>query len=74
MIEKGIEAKVHYPIPLYQQEGLKHLGYKRGDFPVADRQSDRIITLRVDDHITFDQQNYVIETIKEFMNAQEQRV
>lgn len=34
--ERGIEVKVHYPIPLYQQAGLKHLGYKPGDFPVTD--------------------------------------
>lgn len=66
LIESGIEAKIHYPIPLYLQEGLKHLGHKRGDFPVADRQCDRIITLRVDDHITKNQQDYIIEKVKEF--------
>src|SRR5262249_14104047 len=31
LVDSGIEAKVHYPIPLYQQEGLRHLGYKAGD-------------------------------------------
>jgi dTDP-4-amino-4,6-dideoxygalactose transaminase len=29
-LDKGIEAKVHYPIPLYQQKGLAHFGYKPG--------------------------------------------
>ena len=33
----GIEAKVHYPIPLYLQEGLRFLGHKPVDFPVTDR-------------------------------------
>ena len=29
-LDHGVEAKIHYPIPLYQQEGLKHLGYPAG--------------------------------------------
>jgi len=64
--EKGIEAKVHYPIPLYQQEGLKFLGYKPGDFPVADRQAKEMITFPADEHLTREQQDYVIETVKAF--------
>ena len=36
--EKNIEAKIHYPIPLYQQEALKFLSYK-GTFPVTDYHS-----------------------------------
>ena len=35
-LSKGIEAKVHYPKPMYLQEALKTLGHKRGDFPVTD--------------------------------------
>ena len=37
--ENGIEAKVHYPIPLHLQNCSKHLGYKAGDFPVAESQA-----------------------------------
>ena len=33
-LSKGIEAKVHYPKPMYLQEALKDLGHKRGDFPI----------------------------------------
>ena len=35
-IARGIEAKVHYPVPIYRQPGLAHLGYEEGDFPVTD--------------------------------------
>ena len=48
-LEKGISAKVHYPIPLYQQEGLKFLGYKKGDFPVTDHHTTEIITFPVEE-------------------------
>ena len=65
-LENGIEAKVHYPIPLYQQEGLRHLGYKAGDFPVTDRHAGEIISFPVDQHLSRDEQDYVIETVREF--------
>ena len=64
-----IEAKIHYPVPLYLQPGLEILGHKRGDFPVADAQCDRILTLKVDEHTTTAQQDYVISMINEFMTS-----
>ena len=35
--DKGIEAKIHYPIPMYRQPAMKFLNHKKGDFPVAER-------------------------------------
>lgn len=66
LLENGVDAKVHYPIPLPLQEGLKKFGYKRGDFPVTEKQADRVISLPVDQHLTKDQINYVIETVTAF--------
>ncbi len=65
-LENGVEAKVHYPIPLYRQEGLKPLGYKPGDFPVTDRHSKTVISFPVDQHITREQQDIVIDTVRSF--------
>jgi dTDP-4-amino-4,6-dideoxygalactose transaminase len=65
-LEKGIEAKVHYPIPLYQQKGLAHFGYKAGDFPVTDRHAREIISFPCDQHLADDQIDYVIEVVREF--------
>lgn len=67
----GIEAKVHYPIPL--QGALEICGYSRKDFPVAYKQSDRIITLPVDEHITKEEQDYCVEKIKWFMNSEKEK-
>ena len=66
LIKNGIEAKVHYPIPLHLQEAAKHLGYKEGDFPVAEAQCKSIITLPVHQHLTEEQVDYVIYNIREF--------
>ena len=65
-IDRGIEAKVHYPIPVYCQEGLRHLGYRRGDFPVADRHADTAITLPVHQYLSREQLAYVVDTVAAF--------
>lgn len=64
--DAGIEAKVHYPIPL--QGVLEVCGYSREDFPVAYKQADRVITLPVDEHVTQEMQDYCVMKIKEFFN------
>jgi dTDP-4-amino-4,6-dideoxygalactose transaminase len=62
----GVEARVHYPIPLHLQKAAAGLGYKRGDFPVAERQADEIITLPAHQHITLEQIDYTADTIRSF--------
>lgn len=64
--ERGIEVKVHYPIPLYLQDGLKGLGHKLGDFPVTDRHARNMISFPLHQHLNKDHVNYMIEVIKEF--------
>lgn len=66
LVERGIEAKVHYPIPLYQQDALKFLGYKAGAFPVTDRHAKECITFPVDQHLSRAEMDHVIETVRSF--------
>ena len=63
---KGIEAKVHYPIPLHLQECSHGLGYKKGAFPVSEAQAKSIITLPAHQHLSERQIKYVIKTIHNF--------
>ena len=65
-LDADIEAKVHYPIPLYMQKPLAHLGHKRGDFPVSDRHATDVISFPVDQHLSRDEMDYVISTVREF--------
>lgn len=64
--ERGIEVKVHYPIPLYLQEGLKPLGYKHGDFPVTDEHAKTMISFPLHQHLNKDHIDYMVTVIKEF--------
>ena len=65
-INKGIEAKIHYPIPIYRQPALQSLGYKLGDFPVSDAHTTKIITFPCDQHMEQSQLDYIIETVVQY--------
>jgi len=65
-LDAGIEAKLHYPIPLYRQKALRSLGYKNGDFPVTDRHAQEVISFPVDQHLSRAEQDYVIDVVKAF--------
>lgn len=66
LVNCEIEAKVHYPIPIHLQNAARNLGYKRGDFPVCERQADEILTLPAHQHITAEQIDYTVSVIHEF--------
>ena len=65
-IKKGIEAKIHYPTPMYLQENLKNLKHKWGDFPITDSHTKKIITFPCDQHLSLKQMNYIINSVKKF--------
>ena len=65
-LRKGIEAKVHYPKPMYLQESLKFLKHKKGDFPVTDQHTKTIITFPCDQHLSNKEMKYVVKTVKDF--------
>lgn len=64
--EREIEAKIHYPVPLHLQPAAAGLGYRRGDFPVCERQAEEIITLPAHQYLTKEQIEYMIESIHRF--------
>lgn len=63
---RGIDAKVHYPIPMHLQNAAKEYGYSRGDFPVAEKICSSTLSLPVHEFITQDQCDYMIAAVREF--------
>lgn len=61
-----IGYEIYYPLSLHQQDCLKFLGHKAGDFPVSERASDSVIALPMFPEITIEQQSRVINCIAEF--------
>ncbi|MFH1767536.1 MAG: DegT/DnrJ/EryC1/StrS family aminotransferase [Candidatus Omnitrophota bacterium] len=64
--DKGVEAKIHYPIPVHLQKAAESLGYKHGDFPVCEQDCKNIVTLPAHQHLREDEIGYVIDKVKTF--------
>ena len=62
----GIGTNKHYPIPMHLQECYKDLGYKKGDFPIAEEISDTELSLPMYYGMTDEEIGYVIRKINEF--------
>ena len=61
--EAGIPTAVHYPMPLHLQEAFAYLGYKKGDFPIAEKVSKEIMSLPMNPYLSDDEINYIVESI-----------
>jgi UDP-2-acetamido-2-deoxy-ribo-hexuluronate aminotransferase len=45
--ESNVSSVVYYPIPLHLQEAVNFLGYKKGDFPVAEETAEKVLSLPI---------------------------
>jgi dTDP-4-amino-4,6-dideoxygalactose transaminase len=64
--ERGVGAKVYYPIPLHRQECFAYLGYKEGAFPEAERAARETFALPAYPELSEEQQVYVVDSIGSF--------
>ncbi len=64
--ENEIDTKIHYPVPIHLQKAAAYLGYKKGDFPVTEKQCETILSLPVFPQLNNVQIDYVIDKINAF--------
>ena len=64
--EQGVDTKIHYPVPIHLQKAAAYLGYKKGDFPVTEKQCETILSLPVFPQLNNVEVDYVIEKINSF--------
>jgi dTDP-4-amino-4,6-dideoxygalactose transaminase len=64
--ERGIGTSIYYPVPLHLQKCFECLGYKKGDFPVAERLCEKVLALPMFPDLTEDETSYVCENIGAF--------
>ena len=62
----GIDAKIHYPIPMHLQPAAKKYNYKKGDFPKAEFAANSSISLPVHEFICEEKVNKMAKLIIKF--------
>jgi len=62
---KNIGVNVHY-IPVHLQPYYKDLGFKSGDYPIAEEYYSKVISIPMFANMSEEEQDYVIKSIKEF--------
>ncbi|MFH1395195.1 MAG: DegT/DnrJ/EryC1/StrS family aminotransferase [Candidatus Omnitrophota bacterium] len=67
--EKGISARVYYPVPLHLQPCYKNLGYSIGSFPVSETVAERVLSLPVYPELSEEKIDYIIQTVKSFFKS-----
>ncbi|GFD88099.1 UDP-4-amino-4,6-dideoxy-N-acetyl-beta-L-altrosami ne transaminase [Tenacibaculum sp. KUL152] len=66
--ESGIFAHVHY-IPIHLQPYYQNLGFKKGDYPNAERYYQQAITLPIFPHLTLEEVEQVVDTLLKTVNT-----
>lgn len=66
--DRGIASAIYYPVPLHLQKAYKKYGYKKGDFPVAEMLSERVISLPIHTEMTTEAQQEIVDRLLEFVN------
>ena len=66
--KNGIGTNIYYPIPLHLQECFKFLNHKKGEFPVAEKTSKRILALPMFPELKEEEIKYITKKIKSFFS------
>jgi dTDP-4-amino-4,6-dideoxygalactose transaminase len=66
MEEKGVSTSIYYPLPLHLQKCFSYLGYREGDFPVAEKAAREVLALPIYPELTADRQDYIASCISDF--------
>lgn len=66
---KEIGCEIYYPLPMHLQECFRDLGYKKGDMPVAEKASEKALSIPIFPELTGEEQRYIADTIREFYKS-----
>ena len=66
LAQEGIPTEIYYPLCLHLQQAFSYLGYRKGQFPIAEEASHEVLSLPVFPELTDAQQDQVVDGIKKF--------
>ncbi len=68
MKEVGVPVMIYYPVPLHLQKAFAHLGYEKGDFPVAEALCDCVVSLPMHTELDEEQLKYITDNFIRFID------
>ena len=72
--EKGIPTGIYYPVPLHQQKAYICAEFKKGDFPISEMLSQKVLSLPMHTELDNETQNYIIRSLLEAVGKKQQAV
>ncbi|MCI8510243.1 MAG: DegT/DnrJ/EryC1/StrS family aminotransferase [Lachnospiraceae bacterium] len=66
LADKGIGTNIHYPIAIHLQEAYRNLGFKEGDFPIAEEIAATELSLPMYYGMTKEEISYIIEVVNRY--------
>jgi dTDP-4-amino-4,6-dideoxygalactose transaminase len=66
--DKGIPAMIYYPVPLHLQKAYRDDRYKAGDFPIAEKLCECVLSLPMHTELSVDQLRYITDSVLEFVD------
>ncbi|GAB3578042.1 DegT/DnrJ/EryC1/StrS family aminotransferase [Hymenobacter daeguensis] len=62
----GVPTMIYYPLPVHAQPAYAYLGYQAGQFPVAERLCETVVSLPIHPLLTVEQQEYIVGCVETF--------
>lgn len=73
MQAEGIPTAIHYPVPMHQQNALRYLNYRKGDFPFAENASQHVISLPMHPYLELKDQEKVVAAVKKALHLSQKQ-
>ncbi|HSY53198.1 MAG TPA: DegT/DnrJ/EryC1/StrS family aminotransferase [Opitutaceae bacterium] len=66
---QGVGTQIHYPIPPHLSGAYRDAGWQRGDFPLAEKLADEVLSLPIGPHFSAEQIDHVCSAVRKFMGG-----